>query len=95
MARYRLSRLADADFEGIFEFGIDRFGLEQAVAYLSGLKERFEQLAEQPELYPQVDHIREGYRRSVYQSHSIYYRIELGGVLIVRILGHQNPDTAL
>jgi toxin ParE1/3/4 len=58
------------------------------------MKQRFAELAEQPTLYPAVDHIRDGYRRSAYGSHSIYYRIEARRVLIVRILGNQDPEKA-
>ena len=59
------------------------------------MKKRFEELADHPELYAAVDHLRTGYRRSVYHSHSIYYRIEASGILIVRILGQQNLHKAL
>ncbi len=41
-------------------------------------------------LYPAVDHIRVGYRRSVCGAHSIYYRIEGEGVEIIRIIGRQD-----
>lgn len=95
MERYRLSKAADQDFERIFEFGINQFGLAQALDYQNGMKQRFEQLATQPKLYQAVDHIRQGYRRSVYQAHSIYYRIDRDFVLIVRILSRENPDTSL
>ncbi|WP_417409654.1 type II toxin-antitoxin system RelE/ParE family toxin [Hoeflea sp.] len=95
MERYRLSKAADQDFERIFEFGIDQFGPAQALDYQNGMKQRFEQLATQPKLYQAVDHIRQGYRRSVYQAHSIYYRIDRDFVLIVRILSRENPDTSL
>ena len=90
MARYELSEAAGLDFENIFDFGIDTFGLAQAVDYQNGLKKHFDELAEQPKLYAAVDHVRAGYRRSVYRSHSIYYRIEPTHIFIVRILGQQD-----
>ena len=95
MVRYRLTQAADQDFERIFEFGIDQFGLAQALDYQKGMKHRFDHLAQQPNLYQAVDHIRKGYRRSVYRAHSIYYRIDQEFVLIVRILGRENPETSL
>lgn len=95
MARYELAKAADEDFENIFNFGIDTFGLVQAMDYQQGMKSRFEELAEQPNLYQAIDHIRAGYRRSVYHSHSIYYKIEASRVFIVRILGQQDPTRAL
>lgn len=94
MPAYELTYAADQDFENIFEFGIDTFGLNQALSYQNGMKERFDKLAEQPQLYPSVDHIRAGYRRSVYGSHSIYYRIDGQGVVIARILGQQDLTDA-
>ncbi len=94
MGRYELTKAAAEDFENMFEYGIDTFGLDQALKYHNGMKQRFDELAEQPKLYPAVDHIRTGYRRSVYGSHSIYYRIKPRRVLIVRILGRQDPDKA-
>jgi toxin ParE1/3/4 len=93
--RYHLSEAADADLERLYEWGIDRFGMNAADQYYDGLIARFEKIAESPQLWPAVYHIRAGYRRSVYVAHSIYYRIESTGVLIVRVLGRENPATSL
>ncbi len=95
MARYRLNEEAVDDPERIFEFGIDRFGLDAAIAYLEAMLLRFDELAEQPMRFPAVDHIRTGYRRSVYRSHSIYYRAHGELVDIMRIVGRENTDHAL
>lgn len=95
MAPYKLTQAADQDLERTFDFGIDQFGLAQALDYQNGMKQRFDELAAQPKLYQAVDHIRQGYRRSVYQAHSIYYRIDDDFVLIIRILGRENPDASL
>lgn len=95
MAGYRLSGRADEDFESIYLYGALTFGLEQAERYSAGLQARFEQLADQPRLYPAIDHIRPGYRLSVYNSHAIYYRVDEDGVLIVRILRSQDVGRAL
>ena len=95
MARYELAKAADRDFENIFNYGIDTFGLVQALNYQNGITKRFEELAEQPKLYAIVDHILAGYRRRVYQSHSIYYKVEPTRIFIVRILGQHDPHKAL
>ena len=95
MAGYELTYAADQDFENIFEFSLDTFGVDQAMSYQNGLKQRFAKLSEQPKFYPTVDHIRASYRRSVYGSHSIYYRVESQGIVIVRILGQQDLVSAL
>ena len=94
MARYELTNAAATDFQSIIEFGIDTFGLTQALKYQDGLQKRFKELAEQPELYVAVDEIRTGYRRSVFKSHAIYYVAYPDHVLIVRILGQQDIRSA-
>lgn len=94
-SRYHLSEAADADLERLYEWGIDRFGLDAADRYYDGLIARFTEIAAGPLLWQEVRHIRAGYRRSVYGSHSIYYRVQDSGVLIVRVLGRENPDTSL
>jgi toxin ParE1/3/4 len=95
MAGFELTEAAAEDFQTIFEFGIDTFGLAQALEYQNGLKIRFKEIGEQPKLYAAVDYIREGYRRSVYKSHAIYYVVREEHVLIVRILGQQDFESAL
>jgi len=95
MTVYRLTEKAAADFESIFTFSIDAFGTAQAIKYANGLKQRFDEIAGQPARYPEVSHIAEGYRRSVYGAHAIYYRVETGGVVIVRILSQQTTEGAL
>lgn len=95
MADYRLSVRAETDLENIATFGIEQFGAGQARRYLDGLYRRFSRIAEMPLLYPAVDDIRAGYRRSVFESHSIYYQIEGDGVFIVRILGREDIETGL
>lgn len=94
-ARYRLSETADADLERLYEWGVDHHGMKAADQYFDGLIASFEQIAQAPYLWQGVEHIRTGYRRSVYGAHSIYYRIEADGVRIVRILGREHLETSL
>jgi toxin ParE1/3/4 len=93
--RYRLSNAADFDLERLYDWGIDHFGLKAADEYYDGLLQRLEQIAQAPLAWQAVDHIRAGYRRSVYGAHSIYYRIEEDGILIARVIGRENPMTSL
>ena len=76
MASYRLNHKALADLDRLYEHGLFTFGLRQADTYFDEIVIRFQEIADRPELYPAIDHIRQGYRRSVYKSHSIYYRID-------------------
>jgi len=95
MSKYVLSEAADADFERLFAYGIDRFGINQALTYAKGMTQHFEKIAENPQHWQAVDYIRPGYRRSVYGQHSIYYHTETGRVTIIRILNMENPIKAL
>lgn len=95
MANYRISEDAKDDLKRIYKRGVHEFGEAQADRYYTALWDRFEQIAKHPYLYQAVDHIREGYRRSVCGVDSIYYRIENGTVEIMSILGRQDTDEAL
>lgn len=66
---------------------------QKADQYFFAFIKRFEQIAIDPYLYPAVDDIRDGYRRSVCGVDTIYYRVVVGGVEIVRILGRQDTKT--
>lgn len=65
MGRYRLSEAAVQDFDRIYDYGIDEFGIEQATLYQHRLKERFADIAKAPLQYMAVEHIHSDYRRSV------------------------------
>ncbi len=90
MANYSLTADAKADLRRIYREGLDKWGEAQADEYYNAFFDRFEKLCEQPLLYPAVDEIREGYRRSVCGIDSIYYRINGDSVEIMRILGRQD-----
>ena len=94
MPKYRLTQKAEHDLLNIASYGIEQFGVERSRQYYNKLKQRLDKLAEQPELYPLVEHVRKGYRRSVCGVHSIYYRIDQESVEIVRVLGRQDPTKA-
>lgn len=94
MRKYRLAKRAKEDLIAIAQYGDEHFGVAQSDRYRDQLKQRFSVLAEQPQLYPAVEHIRPGYHRSVCGAHSIYYRVEADGVEIVRILKHQDLGKA-
>lgn len=53
---------------------------------------QFEIIAEQPFLFPSVDFIRQGYRRSVCGADCIYSLIESDTVEIMAIIGRQDLD---
>ncbi len=75
MASFRLSPNARDDLERIWLYGHEQWGLEQADLYIQRLFTRFAEIAEHPRQHPAVDDLRNGYRRSVFGTDSIYYRI--------------------
>ena len=95
MAKYRLSNIAKEDLISIACWSDEHHGIERSNQYRDDLKAHFMFLAENPLLYPAVDHIRFGYRRSVCGVHSVYYRIDGGIVEIMSVLRAQDPDRHL
>lgn len=94
MTTYTLSVSAEIDLLEIATYGLKRFGLEQSLSYKNALEAHVEYIASQPLAGMSVDDIQTGFRRSVFRSHAIYYRIMDDGIYIVRVLGRQNPATA-
>ncbi len=90
MPKFRLSKSAVRELIDIAIYGDERYGVDASDAYRTRLEERFSLIAEQPLLYPSVDHIRAGYHRSVLDGLSIYFRIDGADVVIVRLIGRQN-----
>ena len=90
MGDYDLSPEAERDLFEIALYGLENFGLARSEEYRDGLNACFQRIANSPTQHQAVDHIRQGYRRCVYRSHSIYYRIEGQRVAVMRILGRQS-----
>jgi len=90
MGNFKLSDQAETDLIRIHQWGVRRFGERRADDYYFQFFERFERLAEAPLLYPAVDEVRDGYRKSVCGVDTIYYRITDEGVEIMAIVGSQD-----
>ena len=87
MAVYKLSKAAKNDLAGIYEFGIETFGYNQAQLYLMQLHQHFLIMAENPSIGRDASEFSTGLRRSVYESHTIFYQPMDTGVFIVRVMG--------
>ena len=92
MGHYKLTEDAKADLIRIHQYGVLKFGEVQADKYFMAFFDQFELIADQPFLFPSVDFIRKGYRRSVCGADSIYFRIENDTVEIMSIIGRQDLD---
>lgn len=91
--QYKLSIEAKGDLQNIYAYGYQCWGEKQADSYFNAFFEAFLKIAEQPELYPKIDHIREGYRRCVCGVDSVYFRQVGNQVEIMSIIGNQDIDS--
>ena len=89
--KYSLSRKADKNIEGIFEYSYRNFGLDQALEYKTGLDRCLQLIADNPSLGRKCDDIREGYQRHEYGRHVIFYRKRAHDVFITSII-HESRD---
>lgn len=78
----RITNVADQDLDDVYTEGFTTWDVAQADRYHDGLLERFERICEHPKMYPTVDDIRTGYRRSVYEKHATYYVVKEDAVEI-------------
>lgn len=90
MAKYELSKEAKEDLIRIHHFGVKNFGINQADNYFHNFFEYFDLIAQRPFSFESVDYVKNGYRRCVCGSDSIYYRIEEDIVEIMVIVGMQD-----
>ena len=91
MDRYVLSRKTQEDIESIYEFGVQKFGQDQALNYLIGLRTYFQLLSENPNIGRKRNGIKSGLFSFPYASHVIFYRIYRTHIRIVRVL-HGSRD---
>lgn len=90
MFKYKLNVKAEEDIIRIFEFGINRFGINQANLYYEMLFDCFMKIAGNPFLFPEAYRFRQGYRYCVCGVDTIFYRIQSDEVEIMAIIGRQN-----
>jgi len=90
VANYKLSNSAREDLIRIHQYGVRKFGVEQADQYYYSFFEYFDIIAQLPFSFEAVDFIKEGYRRCVYRSDSIYFRVNDDTVEIMAIIGRQD-----
>ena len=95
MAEYRLSNEAKEDLIRIHHYGVEKFGMTHADRYFDSFFECFETIAQRPFSFESVDYIKNGYRRCVCGSDSIFYKINNGMVEIMAIIGRQDLNTIL
>ena len=95
MADYRLSNEAKNDLIRIHQYGVKKFGLDQADKYFETFFQYFEIIAQRPYSFESVDYLKADYRRCVCGSDSIFYKINGEIVEIMAIIGRQDLDNVL
>ncbi|WP_379953312.1 type II toxin-antitoxin system RelE/ParE family toxin [Dokdonia sp. R78006] len=95
MAKYRLSNSAKEDLIRIHHYGVKKFGMSQADKYFDSFFKYFDIIAQRPYSFESVDFIKNGYRRCVCGSDSIYYRINDNTAEIMAIVGKEDLKNIL
>ncbi len=89
MLELRFTNAAEQDLLRIAEFGRMRFGGSSVNVLIDRFEACFAQIREFPNLAPVS--VVKGYRRSVVSGYSVYYRHDTEVIVIVRILGSEDP----
>ena len=87
----RLSPLAEADIDEVWDYSEERWGRPQADRYVRDLDATCTGIAEGRVSSLSAADIRPGYRKAACGSHTIYFRSVGDDIEVVRIL-HQSMD---
>lgn len=91
MLQIRLSPLAQADLDGIWNYTVAQWDEAQAQAYVLGLDATMRLLAANPRMGRGIDDIRKGYFKFPAASHILIYRLTPDAIEFMRIL-HNRMD---
>ncbi len=80
--KYVFTEYADTQIQEIMQYSIKAFDYKVAHDYLSGLKNTFEMLAENPEIGRNYASAEKGIRRHEHKSHVIFYKMQQNQILI-------------
>lgn len=89
--RLRIGRLAAADVDAIFEYGLDRHGPDAVNAYLDLIEAKYRLLIDHPRSGRAEAELGSAIRSLSCGSHRIYYEVEDDTVVIRRVL-HKSTD---
>jgi toxin ParE1/3/4 len=89
MMAYRLSPAAQSDVADIWDYTAEKWGTEQAEAYVRRIHRAVQAVAADHWLGRSCDEIRPGYWKYMVGSHLLFYRIDQNGIDVVRILHSQ------
>lgn len=88
MGNYSLSTRAQYDLIGIYKYGIQFFGQDQAMDYLHGLEIFLVELADRPELAKDASTISNALNYYRFRAQVIFYSFDNEHeIFVVRVLG--------
>lgn len=91
MSGHVISPAAAADLDAIWDYGEERWGVDQAEFYARSLQRAIATVAADPRRGRPCDEVRPGYRKFAVGEHMLFYRPYQDGIDIVRVL-HQRMD---
>jgi len=87
---------AKTDLKDIYQYGLRQWGQTQSKSYLENIKQQIWTLAEQPLIGVDRSELLSGARNLPIESHTLFYRVTLDTVEIIRVLhGRQDPQRHL
>lgn len=86
---YKLSNLAADDFEGIYTYTVQHFGVEQADSYTDSMETCLILLSSSPLMGHEYAEVKAGIRRFDHNQHAIFYRVRDSDIFVLRILHQQ------
>lgn len=89
MTIYRLSKAAKEDLIRIYHYGTEKLTESQTDKYFDSFFKYFDIIAQRPFSFEAVGFIKNGYRRCVCGTDSVYYKINCDVVEIMTIAGPQ------
>jgi toxin ParE1/3/4 len=92
MANYKLSNTAKEDLIRIHQFEVQTFGMKQADKYFNDFFDAFDRIAKSPFSFEAVNYVKNGYRRCVSGSDSIYFKVVDGSIEVMTIIGYQDLE---
>ena len=95
MYNFHLTREAKEDLWRIYEFGIYKFGIQQAEKYFNMLHDCFDKITSNPFMFPETIKNKNRYRYCVCGVDTIYYKINNDEIEIITIIGRQDYKEVL
>ena len=87
---------AKTDLKDIYQYGLRQWGQTRSESYLESIKQQIWTLTEQPLIGVDRSELLSGARSLPIESHTLFYRVTLDTVEIIRVLhGRQDPQRHL